>query len=77
MPSTHDAALFLHAEFIGLHLPQVPGLFNQMLVHGLPLSTRAGPPRGDRPLIQPKSCHDGLYGTPIGEPLNLSWFVGV
>ena len=31
----HDAALFLDTEFIGLHLSQVPWLFDQVLVHGL------------------------------------------
>jgi hypothetical protein len=63
----HDATLFLDAELIGLHLPQVPGLFDQILVHGLALAPRACPPVSNRPLVKPKSCHDRLHGTPMGE----------
>ena len=63
----HNAALFLDAEFIGLHLPQVTWLFDQGLVHGLPLLTGTGPPRGDRPLVKRKTRHNRLQGTPMGE----------
>src|SRR4030095_16950463 len=63
----HDAALFLDAELIGLHLPKVPGLLDKRLVHGLALTARAGPPLGDRPLVEPKCRHNRLHGTPVGE----------
>ena len=43
----HDAALFLHADLIGLYVPQVTWLLDQALLDGLPLSPGAGPPRGD------------------------------
>src|SRR5262249_4221051 len=63
----HHAALFLAAELIGLHLPQVTWLLDQILVHGLTLTARAGPPRRDGALIEAKRRHDGLYGTAMGE----------
>src|SRR5215471_8609932 len=63
----HDAALFLDAELIGLHLSQVAWLLDKILVHGLALTTRAGPPIRDGTLVEPKRRHDGLHGTPMGE----------
>jgi len=63
----HDAALFLDADLIGLHLPQVPWLFDQGLLHGLPLAPGACPPIGNCPLIKPKRRHDRLERTPMGE----------
>src|SRR2546429_3214148 len=63
----HDAALFLDAQLIGLHLPQVAWLFDQVLVHGLPLSPRAGPPRRYGALVKPKRRHNRLRRTPMGE----------
>src|SRR2546425_2540955 len=63
----HDATLFLHADLIGWDLPQVTGLFDHVLLYGLPLSPGAGPPIGNRPLIKPKSRHNGLHGTPMGK----------
>src|SRR5207302_65998 len=63
----YDAALFLHADLIGLHLAQVAGLLDQILVHGLALTARASPPRRDSALIKPKRRHNRLHGTPMGE----------
>src|SRR5215831_2932047 len=63
----HDAALFLDAEFIGLHLLQVPWSFDQELLHCLPLATGACPPIRDGALVKPKSRHDCLQGTPMSE----------
>src|SRR5207247_9702175 len=60
-------ALFLDADLIGLHLPQVSGLFDQALLHSLPLAPGACPPIGDRPLIKPKRRHNRLHGTPMGK----------
>src|SRR5262249_42582766 len=37
------------------------------LVHRLPLAPRAGPPSGDGPLVEPKSGHNRLHGTPMGQ----------
>ena len=62
-----DAALCLDAQLIGLHLPQGTWLFDQGFMHGLPLASGAGSPRGDRPLINPKRRHKRWYGTPMGE----------
>ena len=62
----HDAALFFHAQLIGLHLPQVTGLFHEVCLDGLPLATGACPPRGDRPLVEAKSGDNRLHGTPMG-----------
>src|SRR6266699_402554 len=66
-PHPHDAALFLHTDLIGLHLPQVTGLFDQVLLHGLPLSPGAGPPIGDGAFIESERRHHGLHGTALGE----------
>jgi hypothetical protein len=63
----YDAALFLHPDLIGLHLPQVTGLFDQVLLHSLPLSPGAGPPRGDSAFIEAERRHNGLHGTAMGE----------
>src|SRR5215510_822577 len=63
----HDAALFLDADLIGLHLPQVPWSFDQELLHRLPLVTGACPPISDGALVKPKSRHDRLQGTPMSE----------
>ena len=58
--------LFLDAQLIGLHLPQVAWLFNQILVRGSALMARAGPPRRYGALVKPKSGHNRLQGTPMG-----------
>src|SRR5712671_2620366 len=63
----HDAALLLDADLIGLYLSSVAGLFDQALLHGLPLAPRAGPPRGDGAFIASKRRHNGLHGTAMGE----------
>src|SRR5438093_12919956 len=63
----HDTALFLDAQLIGLHLPQVPWLLDQILVHGLALTARAGPPTRYGALVEPKRRHNRLYGAPMGE----------
>src|SRR5215475_5146491 len=63
----HDATLFLDPEFIGLYLAQVPGLFDQVFVHRLPLTARASPPSRDGTLVEPKRRQDRLHGTPVGE----------
>src|SRR5712691_7495921 len=62
----HDAALLLDADLIGLYLSSVAGLFDQALLHGLPLAPRAGPPRGDGAFIASKRRHNGLHGTAMG-----------
>ena len=38
----HDTTLFFYADLIGLYVPQVPWLFDQALLDGLPLSPGAG-----------------------------------
>ena len=60
-------ALFLDADLIGLDLPQVPWLFDQVLVHGLPLASGASPPSGDRPLVKAESGHNRLHRAAMGE----------
>ena len=55
---------FFDAQLIGLHLPQVAWLFDQILVHGLALMARAGPPRRYGALVKPKSgCATALWDT--------------
>ena len=63
----HDAALFFHAQLIGLHLSQVAWLLDKILVHGLALTARASPPRRDGALIKPTCRHNRLHGPPMGE----------
>ena len=63
----HNAALFLDAQLIGLHLPQVTWLLDQILVHGLALTARAGPPSRDGALVESKRRHNGLHGTAMGQ----------
>src|SRR4029453_11983666 len=62
-----DAALCLDADLIGLYLPQVPWLFDQVLVYGLPLAPGACPPIRDRPLVKPESGHNRLHRASMGE----------
>src|SRR4029453_14133837 len=63
----HNAALFLDTEFVSLYLSQVAWLLDQRFVYGLALTVRGGPPRRDGTLVEPKRCHDGLHGAPMGE----------
>src|SRR4029453_16056855 len=58
---------FLDAEFIGLHLPQVPGLFDQVLLHNPPPAPRACPPNPGGVPVKTNSPHDPLHETPMGE----------
>ena len=39
-----DAPLRLDADLVGLHLPEIPGLLDQMLLHGLALVASPRPP---------------------------------
>jgi hypothetical protein len=64
----HDTALFLDTQLIGLHLPQVPWLFDQGLVHDLPLASGACPPSGDRPLVKPNVLPLEWCPLPWGRP---------
>ena len=63
----HDAALFLDAELIGLHLSQIAWLLDKILMHSLALTARSSPPSRDGTLVKPKRRHDRLHGTPVGE----------
>src|SRR4029434_2048553 len=46
---------------------QVPGAFDQELLHRLPLATGACPPISNGALVKPKSRHDRLHRTPMSE----------
>src|SRR5215216_5936207 len=63
----HEAALLLDPELIGLHLAQSAWLLDEILMHHLALTARAGPPSRDGALVKPKCRHDRLHGTPVGE----------
>src|SRR5215813_578780 len=62
-----NTALFLDAQLIGLHLSQVPWLFDEVFLHGLPLSPGACPPIGDCALVKPQRRYNRLHGTAMGE----------
>ena len=62
----HDAALLLDADLVGLHLPQVTRLLDQMLLHRLPLAASARQPTRHRPLVIAKRHDDRLQWTPVG-----------
>ena len=55
-----EAPLGLDADRIGLDVPEVPGLLDQMLLHGLPLAAGTCLPRHDRPLVKPPGHDDRL-----------------
>jgi len=61
------APLSLDAYLVGLHLAEVPRLLDQMFLDGLALAASACPPRRDRPLVEPKSHHNSLHRTTMGE----------
>src|SRR5215831_14219547 len=61
-----DLALLLNADLIGLHLPQVPRLFDHVFLHGLGGSTRPCKPAGHGPLVEAKSHHNSLQRTAMG-----------
>src|SRR5437899_1455123 len=63
----HDAALFLHADLVGLHLPQVARLLDQMFLHRLSLIAGTCHPTRYRPLVIAKCDDDRLEGTPVGQ----------
>jgi hypothetical protein len=50
----YEAAVFLDAPLIGLPLPQVPGVFDPVLLHGWALVAGARPPSGACALVKPK-----------------------
>ena len=59
--------LCLDADLIGLHLPQVTRLLDQMLLDGLPLDARARHPTRHRPLVEAKGDDDRLQRTAMGQ----------
>jgi hypothetical protein len=63
----HDTVLFLDPNLIGLNLAKVYRAFNLMLMNGLTLLARSGPPMGDSAFIEAKRCHNGLYRAAMGE----------
>src|SRR5437660_5147018 len=60
-------ALLLDAQLVGLDLSEVPWLLDQILVHGLALTARAGPPSRYSAFVEAKRRHNRLHGTPMGE----------
>ena len=56
----YDTPLGLDADLIGLDVPKVPGLLDQLLLHGLALAAGTSLPRRDRPLVIPKGDDDCL-----------------
>jgi len=59
-----NATLFLDADLIGLHLPQVTWVLDQMLMHPLALPAQAGPPIHDGAFVEPKTATIASTGYP-------------
>jgi hypothetical protein len=64
----HEAALVLAAEGIGRHWPQIAWGLDQRRGHRWALMARAGPPSGNRALVDATSGHHGWHGPPMGAP---------
>ena len=60
-----DASLFLHPDLVGLHLAQIMGLGDEMLVHPLALLPSPLLPTADRAFVYPEGHHDGLGRTAV------------
>ena len=63
----HNAPLGLDADLVGLHLPQVTRLLDQMLLYGLPLDPSACRPARHGPFVEAKGDDDRLQWTAMGE----------
>jgi hypothetical protein len=59
--------LFLDPQFVGLHLSEVVGLFDQMLLYRLALHAASRHPTCYRALVEAKRRDDGLRRTAVGE----------
>jgi len=57
------AALVLDPQLVGLHLPEITWLFDEMLLHRPVLSTASRPPTGHGPLVEAKRRDGGLERT--------------
>jgi hypothetical protein len=60
-PCTQDPQL------VGLHLPEVARLLDQVLVHGLALLSRPSEPTGHRAFVEAEGRDDGLNRTAVGQ----------
>lgn len=61
---TH-APLLLDADLVGLHLPEVARLLDQVLRHRLTLAPRPSQPPRHRPFVEPTGDDDGLPWTAV------------
>jgi len=60
-------ALFFDPDLLGLHLPQVTRLLDQMLLHRLSLVAGTCHPTRHRPLVRAKRHDERLEWTPVGQ----------
>jgi len=63
----YDHALHLDADFIGLDLPPITGVFYQVLVYLLAVLARPTLPTHYRTFVQTKCHDDGLYRTTVSQ----------
>ena len=61
-----NAALFLDADLVGLHLPQITWLLDEMLLHSLAVPAASRHPTRHRPLIIAKRNNNRLQWTTVG-----------
>ena len=61
-----QAPLTRDASRIGLPLAAVPRWLAQLCLDGLALAASPGPPRRDRPLVEPQGPHQGVHRTAMG-----------
>jgi hypothetical protein len=57
--------LFLDPDLVGLHLPEVARLLDQVLLHRLILDPRLSQPTRHRPFVEPKGNDDCLQRTAV------------
>jgi hypothetical protein len=67
-----NAPLFLDPDLVGLHLPEVVRLLDQVLLHRLTLDPRSSHPTRHRPFVEPKGDDDCLQRTAVGHERNTS-----
>jgi N-acetylneuraminic acid mutarotase len=62
-----DRALDSHPQLVGLHLPELSRLLDEVLVKALAVRASAREPRGDRAFVEAEGGDDGLKRAAVGQ----------